>query len=136
MDVAKAKFGTFSQIKRLIPLLVLIVILFAGWFVTPHQIENRWDVCWFKFIFHTDCPGCGMTRAFLSLARGDLIEAIKYNPASPLVYLFFFLLFIQQLVRLKNKTFSLTIPSIWVKIFSSILVLVLFGQWVLKLLLM
>ena len=32
-------------------------------------------------------PMCGMTRAVVSLARGDLARAIWYNPASPVVLL-------------------------------------------------
>lgn len=31
------------------------------------------------------CPLCGMTRAMRLLARGEISEAISYNPASPLV---------------------------------------------------
>lgn len=31
------------------------------------------------------CPACGMTRAMRLLARGEISEALRYNPASPLV---------------------------------------------------
>jgi hypothetical protein len=32
------------------------------------------------------CPGCGMTRCFISLARGDLVAAWSYNPAGLLMF--------------------------------------------------
>ena len=28
-----------------------------------------------------DCPGCGMTRSFFALMRGDLGESLYYNPS-------------------------------------------------------
>lgn len=33
------------------------------------------------------CPGCGMTRAFLALARGDWAAALHFHPLSPLAAL-------------------------------------------------
>lgn len=35
--------------------------------------------CIFKILFHIDCPGCGLTRAFISLLKGDISGAIHYN---------------------------------------------------------
>lgn len=119
--------------KKILPLFVLGGMLFAGWFINPSQIENRWDVCWSQFLFHLDCPGCGMTRAFLSLAKGHFLEAIHYNAASPLIYFFFLIYFIELGLNLRKERFSLNIPLPWVKIYSILLVLVLFGQWVIKL---
>lgn len=45
------------------------------------------------------CPGCGMTRAWISFFKGDFIKAFKYNP------LFLLVLFIAILcifIYLKN----------------------------------
>lgn len=33
----------------------------------------------------TPCPGCGMTRAVVALARGDLSAAWRWHPLAPLV---------------------------------------------------
>lgn len=35
--------------------------------------------CVFIELFGIPCPGCGMTRALLSVLRFDFIQAIKYN---------------------------------------------------------
>lgn len=48
--------------------------------------------CFFKSIFHIPCPGCGMTRALLSVLNFDFASAISYNFmifAMPLLYLYF-----------------------------------------------
>ena len=50
--------------------------------------------CPFQYIFGIDCPGCGMTRAYISLLRLDLGRAFAYHgmfwsvPVLGLVYLF------------------------------------------------
>jgi len=43
--------------------------------------------CPFKTLTGIPCPGCGMTRAILSITKGDFQEALNYNPFS------FFLIF-------------------------------------------
>ena len=57
-----------------------------------------WDVplpslCTFRRMAGFDCPGCGLTRAFISLAGGDLASAWRYNAAG----IFFFLLLAFQI---------------------------------------
>ena len=32
------------------------------------------------------CPGCGMTRSFISLMHGDFASAWSYNPSGPLLF--------------------------------------------------
>ena len=39
------------------------------------------ELCMSKRYLGFDCPGCGLTRCFISLARGDLAAAWGYNPA-------------------------------------------------------
>lgn len=36
--------------------------------------------CLFRLFLHIPCPGCGMTRAYLSLLRGDWRGAFGYHP--------------------------------------------------------
>ena len=44
--------------------------------------------CPYDFLLGLSCPGCGMTRAFLSLARFDIQSAFYYHPLFPVVILF------------------------------------------------
>jgi len=43
-------------------------------------------LCWFRSVFHIDCPFCGMTRSFVALAHGDLAAALRFHPAGPLLF--------------------------------------------------
>jgi len=36
--------------------------------------------CPFSRIFHTPCPGCGMSRAYIALLRFDIAAAFGYHP--------------------------------------------------------
>ena len=47
--------------------------------------------CIFLNISNLQCPGCGMTRAWLSLLHGDCASAFSLHPmfwSTPLVYLY------------------------------------------------
>jgi hypothetical protein len=36
--------------------------------------------CAIATLFHVPCPGCGMTRAFLLLERGDITASLRMHP--------------------------------------------------------
>lgn len=66
----------------------LTVALVAGVFVTPALVAPL-DLCVFHRLARLDCPGCGLTRAFLLIPRGEFAQALRLNVASlPLYGLF------------------------------------------------
>jgi hypothetical protein len=44
-------------------------------------------ICLSRRLFHLPCPGCGMTRAFAHLAKGEWSAAMHDHPLAPLVAL-------------------------------------------------
>ncbi|WP_074021984.1 DUF2752 domain-containing protein [Traorella massiliensis] len=36
--------------------------------------------CFIYWIFHIPCPTCGMTRAWINLLKGHILEAFTYHP--------------------------------------------------------
>jgi hypothetical protein len=43
-------------------------------------------LCVFHVFTGWECPGCGMTRAFLALGRGAIAEAIRLNALAPALF--------------------------------------------------
>jgi len=41
--------------------------------------------CLSRRLFHLPCPGCGMTRAFAHLAKGEWSAALTLHPLAPVV---------------------------------------------------
>ena len=44
-------------------------------------------LCAFRLVTGRRCPGCGMTRGFLYMFRGDLLNAVRANPLPPVAFL-------------------------------------------------
>jgi hypothetical protein len=43
------------------------------------------SICLLRRLFHLPCPGCGMTRAFAALAKGDGSAALALHPLAPVL---------------------------------------------------
>ncbi len=93
-------------------------------------------ICAFRRMTGQPCPGCGLTRSFVSIAHGDLLAAWYFNPAGPLIFL---VVAAQipyraiQLWRLRRgrppwQVTSFAYYLVW------IMVAALLGQWILRLL--
>ena len=71
--------------------LLLITVYLALSYV---WLNYRGISCVFLDTFGVVCPGCGMTRAFLSVLKLDFCQAAKYNVViffMPYVFLYVFL---------------------------------------------
>lgn len=56
-------------------------------------------ICPFFYFFHIPCPGCGLTRSFIYLFKGDIIQSLQCNILGIVFVLFaitFFILFILE----------------------------------------
>jgi hypothetical protein len=79
----------------LVGVVVVIVLAFALEIRSPTQVGIRGidgvlpPSCRFRSWAGLDCPSCGLTRAFVSIAHGDFAAALRFNPVSPLVFLAF-----------------------------------------------
>ena len=114
------------------PILVLPVILLAGFFISIENISS-FHLCLFKSFFKFDCPGCGLTRAFLSLPKGEIWRAIQFNAASPALYLLFAIMLALLVLKRFNPNFvePLVLKNLRMTLSQLVLVL-LMGHWVVK----
>jgi uncharacterized protein DUF2752 len=94
------------------------------------------ELCLMRRVTGLGCPGCGMTRCFISLAHGDWANAWSYNPAG--LFLFIVIAFQipfrgMQLWRIGRGWGELRtgiVSQLTIGLFASALL----GQWLLRLL--
>ena len=43
-------------------------------------------LCAFRLVTGRRCPGCGMTRGFLYMFRGDILNALRANHLTPVAF--------------------------------------------------
>lgn len=46
----------------------------------PIETDPRFSICFSRRILNLSCPGCGMTRAFALIARGQLSASLAFHP--------------------------------------------------------
>jgi hypothetical protein len=92
------------------------------------------ETCWFHKYTGYACPGCGLTRSFISLAHGELAKAWWFNPAGPL---FFVLVAAQvpyrawQVWRVRAGRSEVSLGR-WEWLPAWTIAGLLFGQWLLR----
>jgi hypothetical protein len=99
--------------------------------VVPFLNQPLPPTCSMKTLTGFDCPGCGLTRSFVSLAHGNVFKAFSFNFAGPWLFgLMFFQLIYRpwQLWRVykRQREFDLTNLGGWTLV---TLALVLVAQW-------
>jgi len=44
------------------------------------------ETCMSLRLFGISCPGCGLTRSFVAMARGEVVESFHLNPMGPVLF--------------------------------------------------
>lgn len=80
--------------------------------------------CPMKLLFDIPCPGCGMTRAIISLLKFDFKVSFTYNPLAIFVLLaLVYFIFIRKFLK---------IPSKFEKLYLVLLAVSLVVLWILR----
>lgn len=59
------------------------------------QIGHLPSICLFYHLTGLPCPGCGLTRSFVCLGHGRLLEALHWHPLGPAIFFLFALLWLR-----------------------------------------
>lgn len=65
----------------LLGMFALLVLSIA--YFTPFSLESLTFDCWVHKSSGIYCPGCGGTRAFFAILRGDFVRSFFYHPVVP-----------------------------------------------------
>ncbi len=80
--------------------------------------------CIFNLVFHLECPGCGITRMIVAIARFDFLAAFYFNPfifvSFPLILL---LIIYPEVKYVKYGSYSLDKlkPLVWIELAAALI---------------
>ncbi len=106
--------------------IILLVLIFIIYFILVFKF-NIYIPCLFHKITNLYCPGCGVTRMIISLLKGNLYQAFRYNMLIFILTPFLMFFIFDYIISRKKQRDALyeKIPnSIW---YILIIVLVIFG---------
>lgn len=110
----------------------LSAALLLGLFIDPQSLPQE-SFCLFQRTAGFDCPGCGLTRAFLLIPRGQWHAVWMYNPAAFFIYtLFLFWIVKIVLQKLKKWPNESKIAKFIEIVLIAVALTVLMGQWTAK----
>lgn len=92
-------------------------VLLGIWYLwfAGERLPEGITVCVFQKALGLYCPGCGGTRAFRALFRGDILRALYYHPAAVYGVFLYVVYFISQtLMRLsRGKLWGMTLKPFY-----------------------
>jgi hypothetical protein len=92
--------GVLKEMRRGWGALFGIPALFVlAYFYPSIPILNSLPTCGVRLFLGFDCPGCGMTRAFVSAMHGEIMESVRFHPLAPIVIIWLLYLFARELIQ-------------------------------------
>ncbi len=123
---AVVKFANAERILAGAGILAGFAGVFAIRYFNPAS-AGFFPACPFHWLTGLNCPGCGLTRSFHALSRGDILSALHFNAMLPVYLLFFLYLFVSLtliLIRGRGLDFQVFSPY---KIFGFLALLFVFA---------
>lgn len=88
--------------------------------------------CLIHELFNINCPGCGMTRAFVEVSKGNIVNALNLNSASMILTTFIVIQIPARTVSLVFSSFNKKINSFSTMLGKITLICILFN-WIINL---
>lgn len=111
--------------KKLLEFITIHLILI---FLLLVSEVSKFRICIFFNTLGIPCYGCGITRGILSILNGDVVNAIRYNYLSIVIFLAYLISLVWIIIDIirKKDTFSFFLKKyrIWL-IFISIFLIIL-----------
>ena len=76
-----------STVDRVVLALATIGVL-AAFVAARVPLSKSPPLCWSVVLLGRECPGCGLTRSFAAIGRGDVHAANALNPLGPMLFLY------------------------------------------------
>lgn len=110
----------------------LVAILFAASALLPLAWIETMPLCMIRQVTGWECPGCGLTRAFLAMFHGHWKAAIEFNALAPVIALYLAILVADRLYTAWHGSRPAWYTVEGTRWISSLFGLLAFGQWFYK----
>ena len=87
---------SYIRINFILAGIIACIMLYSGIFSA--EKANHPIGCIYTKLTGVACPGCGLSRSFSAMIRGDFPKAWEYNANGPKIFLFFFIQFFFRLL--------------------------------------
>jgi hypothetical protein len=104
-----------------LPLLVVTLLIVVGG-VYGKYIAVKNIPCWFRLLTGYLCAGCGGTRSFYALMRGDILSSVKYNAFVPCMALVGVVLYVRLFLKVVCGRDIQVLPSSGKWVYTSLVV--------------
>lgn len=105
--------------------LIVPALLIAAFYFVLHVIGVG---CPVKFVTGISCPGCGMTRAAVSLLQLDFASAFYYHPLFLLVFVMAGLFLLRTFEKIGKKPYDNAIIGICIVFLAVWILRMIFGN--------
>ena len=96
-------FNGFIIVRQLLRFKEIIIIGLIGGISSLFTCVFKIRICLFYNLFKVPCPGCGLTRSFLSIICFDFISAFQFNILGIPLFIFLLIYFILILFNKKES---------------------------------
>ena len=79
-------------------------------------------ICWSVMFLGRECAGCGLTRSFAAIGRGDLAAANDLNPLGPILFAWLIALVVIRLMKRAGFRYAFEIDVAFAAFVAIILV--------------
>ncbi len=104
--------------------------LFLVCTLLPQSLIEGLPLCFIKQISGFFCPGCGLTRAFSFLFKGDFHHALLMNALCPVLVLWFSLYSLENLYRWRYGQKPQWFTPQGNRMISRLFIVLFVGQWI------
>lgn len=99
---------------RLIKAIIFSIPIFAAFFYDYTSTQSPF-FCLFRHFTGIPCPGCGLTRSFVAIARGDFGDAISYHLFGIVIFVAFAIASLHLILELITNRKIIAIYAQWIQ---------------------
>ncbi|TAD78364.1 MAG: DUF2752 domain-containing protein [Oscillatoriales cyanobacterium] len=84
-SITRSPLSPHDRRRQIISLSLVTAPLLGAYFFGTTGLRSPF-ACPVHWLTGIPCPGCGMTRSFVAIARGQLPAAVDYHPFGPVLF--------------------------------------------------